>query len=234
MSRALNLADCKAALFDVDGTLVDSVRMIVAGLGDAFEYLFSQRPPEDQIRALIGMPLRTQLALYAPPDTSEAEYDRMAGHCMGRFDAHLDLENPFPEAIRALELCHRNGVKTALVTSKSAPEVEHFRQRFDFLEYVDAIVCATDVARPKPWPDTALAACDALGVAPNEAVFIGDSVHDMRCAKAASVPTIAVTYGSSSHEALAAEDPDCLVGTPEQLLACFTNAFHLTPCHERK
>ncbi len=233
MSRALNLANCRAALFDVDGTLIDSVSTIVAGLGDAFEHFFGNRPDDAAIRGLVGMPLREQFARFAPADTTEAEYALMIGYTIERYGVHGDLERPYNDAIRALQICHRAGVKTALVTSKNSHETELFKTRFDFLEQVDAVICASDVTRPKPWPDSALAACDALGVDPNMAVMVGDSVYDVRCAQAASVAVIAVSYGSSTREALAAEKPDLILDSPGELLVLFEEALHLTPCHER-
>ena len=233
MSGALNLANCKAALFDVDGTLIDSVLTIVAGLGDAYEHLFGNRPSDEKIRSLVGMPLRQQMTLFAPENTTEAEYSRMIGYTVSCYAAHKDLEHPHLDAIKALEVCRRAGLKTALVTSKNSEEVALFKKRFSFSDQVDAIVCASDVERPKPWPDSAIAACTALGVQPSEAVMIGDSLYDVRCAQAASVAMIAVTYGSSPREALEAEMPDLILDSPEQLLAYFEDALHQTPCHER-
>ncbi len=233
MSGALNLATCKAALFDVDGTLIDSVLTIVAGLGDAFEHLFGNRPDDDEIRGLIGMPLRQQMTLFAPEETTEAEYSRMIGYAISCFANHKDLESPYPDAVKALETCQRAGLKTALVTSRNSYEIQLLRESFDFSHHVDAIICASDVERPKPWADSAIAACKALGVQPSESFMIGDSVYDVRCAKAASVATIAVSYGSSPREVLEAEMPDLIIDSPADVLAYFEDAFNLTPCHER-
>lgn len=225
--------DFEAVLFDVDGTLVDSLEMIALGLGDMFERFARVRPPREVILGLIGMPLTTQAGLYfSEPPTPEL-VDEMSNYAMERYDVHRHHERPFDAAIQTLRLCRRQGVRTALVTSKSTAELTSFLLRFEGAEYVDATVCASDVSHPKPHPESALRACELLGVPPSRAAMIGDSTYDIRCAKQAGVAAIAVAYGAGDREVLLREHPDAMFDTPENLLAWVETAFLETPCRER-
>jgi pyrophosphatase PpaX len=227
-------SNMKAVLFDVDGTLVDTLPALIKGLGDAYERFNGWRPSDREIEALIGMPLREQLALFRDEAPGDDELRKMMAFTIDRFEENKDLERFFEPAIQMLRLCIDYGLKTALVTSKSDVELNLFLKRFEEGRRVHTAVCASDVANPKPAPDSALLACERLGVKPEEAIFIGDSVYDMRCGKSAAMPVIAVTYGSGTREALSAEEPDLLLNTPDELLEWAENTILRTPCLEKR
>jgi len=153
---------------------------------------------------------------------------------MSRFEEYKDRERVFPAAIETLKLVHRCGIKTAFVTSKSAPELALFLNRFPAADAVDTMVCASDVVHPKPHPESALLACERLGVSPEHAFLVGDSIYDLRCAKAAGCTPIAVAYGSTPLPTLASEDPAALFETPEDLLAWTEQGLLQATCPERK
>jgi pyrophosphatase PpaX len=157
----------------------------------------------------------------------------MTAYAISRFAFHKNLEQPFRAAVDTLRLCHSQGIKTALVTSKSDVELSELMSRFEGASYVDVTVCASDVVHPKPAPESALRACQMLGVEPSRSVMIGDSVYDMRCAKAARIRTVAVTYGAGLPENLRAESPDLVFGTPEELLSWAESAFLEPTCRGR-
>ncbi len=223
-----------AVLFDVDGTLVDSIEMIVRGLGDTFEEYFHFRPDDEQIRSLIGMPLSKQYGMYMENPPTESQVAEMSQYTLSRFEIHRHIEKWFDSAIDALRLCHENGVKTALVTSKNAEELAAFLPNFPGTQFLYETVCASDVSQPKPDPESALLACKRLGVDPSRAVMVGDSVFDLRCARGAGLSCIAVAYGAGSRESLEAERPDELFDSPEELLAWTKSAFLQTSCAERR
>lgn len=223
----------KAVLFDVDGTLVDSLDMITAGLGDAFEKYGTHRPSNDEIRATIGTPLTSQMLQHQATKPSEEKLAEMINYTMQRYYANVHLEREFGPAVESLFRCHRGGLRTALVTSKNAHELSSFLKRFRGAEAVHVTVCASDVEHPKPAPDAALLACKKLGVEPNEAVMIGDSVFDIRCGRQAGAATVAVLYGSGQRNDLLAEQPDLVIETPEELLHWIEQGL-IAQCPERK
>lgn len=234
MPQGLSLSQFKAALFDVDGTLIDSMGLIVRGLGDTYERFVGHRPSDEEIRSLIGMPLHKQLGLFQDVPPSAERLRKMVEFAMSRFEENADLETSFEESVETLRLCHRAGIKTALVTSKNATELRLFLKRFTSADAVVTAVCASDVHQPKPDPESAILACRRLGVEPHEAVMIGDSVYDLRCARHAGVTAIAVGYGASDRETLLAESPSAFFETPKHLLEWARESLLETSCQERK
>lgn len=219
MPELPSIKEFEAVLFDVDGTLVDSLGTLVKGLGDTFENFNGARPSDQEIRATIGLPLTQQMAMFRDEPPSGRDIQDMAAYAIDRFSDYQHLEFPFAPAVQALKRCKSQGALVALVTSKSAVELAAFLQRFEAADALDATVCASDVQRPKPNPESALLACRRLGVEPSRSVMIGDSVFDIRCAQGAGVAAFAVAYGSTPSEELAREHPDALFDSPESLLA---------------
>lgn len=226
-----SLSDFKAVLFDVDGTLVDSLAALIAGIGDSIEEFTRSRPPEKELRRLIGTPLTHFMARHA---TRQTDVQPMIDRAVDRIEFYADREVYFTAAVETLALCHRMGLRTALVTSKNAAELHHFLNRFEEAKSVDATVCASDVLHPKPNPESIFVASRLLGVRVEDCIFIGDSVYDIQCAQGAGIPCIAVSYGAGLRERLLAQKPDLIVDTPDELLALATEAFVHTSCRERR
>jgi len=226
-----SLSDFRAVLFDVDGTLVDSLAALVAGIGDSIEEFTANRPSEGDIKRLIGTPLTYFMACHAP-DPSDVQ--PMIERAVDRIEFYADREVHFTAAVETLALCHRMGLKTALVTSKNAEELRHFLNRFEEAASVDTTVCASDVAHPKPNPESVFEASRRLGVKVADCIFVGDSVYDIQCAQGAGIPCVAVSYGAGIREMLVAQQPELLLDSPEELLAWASEAFAQTSCREKK
>jgi HAD superfamily hydrolase (TIGR01509 family) len=163
--------------------------------------------------------MRTQIERYLPSSPTAEQLNEMTDYTLSRFDAYVDLEKVFEPAIATLRLCKSMGLGTALVTSKDAKELALFMKRFPGADAVDVTVCASDVSHPKPAPDSALLAASKLDVVTDRALFIGDSIYDMRCARSAGIASVAVGYGSSPQDALLAEHPSLYLESPDALLA---------------
>ncbi|HTQ09596.1 MAG TPA: HAD-IA family hydrolase [Fimbriimonadaceae bacterium] len=223
MPDRLSLASFDAVLFDIDGTLVDSLGMIVPGLGDAIERFAGVRPSDGEIQSIVGLPMRTQIERYLDYSPTDDQLDEMIDYTLARFEAYVDREKFFVPAIETLRLCKRAGLGTALVTSKDAKELAGFLKRFPSADSVDVTVCASDVQHPKPAPDSALLAVSRLNA--TRPILIGDSIYDLRCARDAGVATVAVGYGSATSAVLLAENPDLFIETPDHLLEWAQTTF---------
>ncbi len=230
MPTGTPLPDLRAVLFDVDGTLVDSLLPVVMSIADAVEAHLGSRPADATVLSLIGVPLAGQFRFFGAP---EDLFPAMVEDTIARLEANAHLETRHEGAIETLALAHARGLKVALVTSKSAPEVMPFLERFPHAGLVDTVVCASDVQHPKPSPESARLACARLGVEPHQALMIGDAIYDVRCARDAGVMAVAVAYGAGAREALAAEEPDLMFDTPEALLAWAHTALPDLTCPAR-
>ncbi len=215
MSVATPIARC--ALFDIDGTLIDTVESIVGALHDTYRKHLHIDVPRDDIRASIGLPLKTQVRMYDHLVTTRPDHAAMERDTLTHYERRRHLERPFEGAVAALRALHRAGCVTGLVTSKNAIECAEFLPRFDLLPYVQTAVNSSDTHHPKPYPDPVLEAMRRLGVAPQETVFIGDTVYDIECGQAAGVRVVAVTWGAHPAEMLRAANPWCVVEQPEEL-----------------
>lgn len=204
----------RAILFDVDGTLVDSIPQVVAGLGDTFETFGDLRPSDAEIKAMIGMPLSAQLVRFG---CEKHPTDQLIDYTIERYGVHAHLVSEFSGSTQALMAAYKGGIKTAFVTSRNALELSHLEEAYSGWAFSNAQICASHVPAPKPAPDSAILAMKQLGVEPSETVMIGDSIYDLRCAKSAGIRCGAVLYGSGEREALIAETPDYIFETQNDL-----------------
>lgn len=218
MPNGVSQEPIEAVLFDVDGTLVDSVGGLVLGLSDTFAHYGNPRTHEE-IRALIGVPLVHQMKLAIGDAATESQIQAGIDFTIERYAFHQAGTVMFEESIEALRLLSGSGLRIALVTSKNAAEMNAFWPKFPARDSVDAVVCASDVEHPKPHPESAFEACRRLQADPSRTMMVGDSIYDIRCAKAAGVAAIAVSYGSTDARTLLREHPDGLFESPSALLA---------------
>ncbi|MBV6458223.1 MAG: N-acetylmuramic acid 6-phosphate phosphatase [Fimbriimonadaceae bacterium] len=224
---------CCAVLFDIDGTLADTLDTLIAGLGDGYKFASGIRPSDDEIKSTIGTPLRQQMNLFRAEPLPADKLAEAVAYTIERFHFHAGMSRLFEPAVEALRYCHRQGIPCALVTSKSRPELDRFYTKFPLRDLAVADVCADDVSAPKPNPESAFLACRKLGVQPTSAVWmIGDSVFDIRCGRAAGLSTVAVTYGAGKAPELRAEQPDIVLDEPQDLLEFVQRQFDPSLCLE--
>jgi pyrophosphatase PpaX len=205
-----------ALLFDLDGTLIDSIGLLVECMQYAFEPR-ERRPTVPQWVAGIGTPLRTQLAEWCD---SEADIDDMVARYRVYQDQHLErLTAVFPGVPEVLAWARAEGYPTAIVTSKGRGMTDRSLRHVGLAGAFDSIVTYEETTRHKPLPDPVWLACERLGVAPNRALFVGDSPHDMHAGRAAGSRTGAALWGPFSRDELAPAQPDFWMGSLTDLPA---------------
>lgn len=194
-----------ALLFDLDGTLIDSIGLLL----ECMQYAFQGRertPTTAEWVAGIGTPLRTQLAEWCGGD---ADVEAMVGRYRDYQDLHLErLTSPFPEVLDTIRWARAAGYPTAIVTSKGKGMTKRSLDHVGLGEAFDAVVTFEETSRHKPLPDPVYLALERLGAAPGSALFVGDSPHDMHAGRAAGVKTAAALWGPFSRDELAVASPD--------------------------
>lgn len=204
-------------LFDLDGTLIDSIRLIL----DSYHHTLKTHglPPrtDEEWLAGIGTPLRVVFAEMAQhPEDMEQLISTYRDYNLTHHDSQII---PYVGASELIRRVKAEGFKTGLVTSKNRQGAIRGLRLAGIADHFDVLVCADDVLHPKPHPEPVLKALAALDSRPGDALFIGDSVHDMRCGREAGVFTAAVLWGPFGREHLEASRPDYWLETPGDLLA---------------
>lgn len=221
-----------AFLWDIDGTLIDTTALIVAGLQHVYRTFLRRSLPQDVARGIIGIPLAQQVRILGEPELFGADAEEMEREFVRWYEAHKDQERIIVDAVEALKAGRCAGHPTAVVTSKNRAEIANTLPRLNIGPWVDVVVCAEDVRRPKPHPDPILAALGALSVDGANAIYIGDTVHDARAARDAGVAFCAVTWGAAPKELLIAEKPDLLCEDPASLAAVLGVPSRPEPCRK--
>lgn len=197
MSRSAPIA----VLFDLDGTLVDTVPFILAAVRHAFEG-YGRAPTDAEWIAGIGTPLRVQLASFARrPEDVQPLFDRYRGYWLEHHDRETRC---FPGALEVVEALSREGHPIGIVTAKIEQGAYRTLRHTGLLPYVGAVVGADSCANAKPHPEPVLLALSRLGYPPSEAVLVGDSPHDVAAARAAGAIAVAALWGACGRDALAA------------------------------
>ena len=201
----------KAVIFDLDGTLLDSVPNIML----SFEHTLKQMQlpfNESLLRGLIGVPTEGQGNLLAG-DRKE-EYSQVYRDFY-RSLPHAPLFEGTKEML--IELGNR-GFSRALVTSKIAGSARKNLVTLGVDDYFDLLIGADDVINPKPHAEPLLTALDKLSINKDEAVYVGDSSFDIDCAKGAGVRVIGVSWGARTKEDLIKMNPDLVVDSWDEML----------------
>lgn len=206
----------KTYLFDLDGTLLDSIDLIL----ESFHHTarVHRRPERTDAHWLagIGTPLRVQLSQMA---SSEEELDALLDTYRDyNLEHHDKMAKPYPGVVEVVKTLHRKEAKLGLVTSKLSRGAIRGLRLLGLQEEFRVRICADDVVHGKPHPEPVLKALAALDALPSEAVFIGDSDHDIAAGRQAGVETAAVSWGPFAREALEAAGPSRWIESPEELL----------------
>ena len=199
-----------AALFDFDGTLVDTTEMIHQGMRHAASTVLGREDiPRETLLANVGQPLPRQMELI---DAEHAEL-LLEAYRQHHEENHDALIREFPGIEASLSRLRSSGTKVAVVTSKRQTSVEMALKNFPGLRnVVDRFVTMEDTTEHKPHPEPLLRGLELLGGVPkDEAAYVGDSPFDVEAARAAGLTSVAVSWGAFSEERLREAEPDHLV-----------------------
>jgi pyrophosphatase PpaX len=194
----------RALLCDLDGTLIDSIDLLLDSMEAAFAGR-TRRPTRAEWTAGIGTPLRTQLAAWSE-DVDDIEL--LVERYRRWQDVHLERDtHAYPHVVDVLTPLRADGVRTAIVTSKGKGMTARSLTHVGLASLFDAIVTYEDTERHKPDAAPVQHALARLAIPPERAIFLGDSPHDVHAGNAASVRTIAAEWGPFSRATLAAANP---------------------------
>lgn len=204
-----------AALFDLDGTLIDSLQVYYKGINEIFKR--------------VGLPPVKKETVFGIMREGKSPWDSLIPHGLENkkellkhchavdneiwiriYEKEADL---FPNTGETLKKIQAAGIKIGIVTSgwEANDEIKKLLIKRGVYSLIDVIITKTDVIKAKPAPDPILACIDRLGLTPKECLYVGDAPSDIVAGKAAGVMTVGVLSGVSDYERLAKEKPSLII-----------------------
>jgi pyrophosphatase PpaX len=197
-------ARIEAVLFDLDGTLIDTVALILSSFRYATERVLGEVLPDEELMRNVGVPLARQMREF-----SHAHAEELLTVYRQHNAAHHDhAVREYPGTEEVLERLKADGVPMGVVTSKGAPMAWRGLRLFRLQRFFPVVVTADDVDRHKPDPDPVVHAAEALGVDVTRCAYVGDSPHDMQAAISAGAVSVAALWGAFSAAEVLAPGPD--------------------------
>lgn len=204
-----------AILFDLDGTLIDSIELILGSMRHAFAKCRRPVPSDAEWLTGVGTPLPSMFRKYVMQDTEVAEL--IAAYREHQLVHHDALVRCYDEVADTLEILAHRGHPMAVVTSKSDALARRGLEHAGILRFFTSIVGFDSTTRHKPHPEPVLTALERLGYESFEAAFVGDSVHDVEAGNAAGVVTVAALWGPFTRDQVAAANPRVFAERPGTL-----------------
>ncbi|MGH7538020.1 MAG: HAD-IA family hydrolase [Gemmatimonadales bacterium] len=202
-------------LFDLDGTLIDSIELILRSYRHTMRAHRGMEPPDDVWMEGLGTPLWVQFRRWSD-DASEIQA-MVATYREYNLAHHDDLVRPYDGIVSEVRRLRDAGKSLGLVTSKMRGGALKGLRLAGIEDAFAVVIGADDVTHPKPHPEPVLLALQRLDRPAAEAVFIGDSRHDLECGRAAGVKTAAVLWGPFDRAHLEDLDPDYWLERPADI-----------------
>ncbi|MEU5312172.1 HAD family hydrolase [Streptomyces sp. NPDC021562] len=213
----------RAAVFDVDGTLVDTNHLHVTTWWEAFRQA-GHDVTMHAVHHSVGLGSGDLVARLLGDDRDTGQDDDLDAAHKALYGQFFDRLAPLPGAGELLRRLHRDGWKVVLATSASGPELAALRRAIDADDAIDATASAEDVARGKPAPEPVERALELAGVPADRAVFVGDTVWDMQAGTKAGVRCVGLLCGGIPRSDLVAAGAEEIYADPADLLASLADS----------
>lgn len=214
----------RLVMFDLDGTLMDSVPDLAAAVDKMLMLLGREPAGIARVRDWVGNGSRVLVRRALAGGLEHAGVaDEMADEALALFmQAYAgghELTTVYPGVRECLDWLREREVKLAIITNKPAQFIEPLLEEKGLAGYFQWLVGGDTLPQQKPDPAALFWVMDKAGVAPEESLFVGDSRNDVRAAKAAAVPCVALTYGYNHGDPIADEQPALVLDDLRELVA---------------
>lgn len=209
------------ALFDLDGTVLDTYAPILESMRYATKMVFGEALSDSKLVSMVGQPLVTQMQAFAAERGCGSEVaDELTRVYRKYNERDLDEKSfPFPGVPEAIASLKNAGFTVGVVTSKRAVLATKSLKAHGLFDAFACVNGAEDSTAHKPDPDPLLTAAKKLGVSPDRCVYVGDSPYDLQAAHAANMPCVGVTWGKFfGRDILLEQMPSVLIASPEELV----------------
>ena len=220
-------------LFDLDGTLVDSVHDLAHAADEMMHALGHEAPGEARVRTWVGNGIERLvhrcLTGHMNDDAPGAEFETALALFTASYDRHNgEHARVYDGVAQGLAAARAIGARLGCVTNKSRRFTEPLLARLGLATRFDIVVSGDSTPHKKPSPDPLLHAAAALGVEPRDTVFVGDSLNDVRAARAAGMRVFCVSYGYNHGHDIRDASPDAVMDSLAELEGL------LSPCRSER
>ncbi|MEU8591693.1 HAD family hydrolase [Streptomyces sp. NPDC048664] len=213
----------RAAVLDVDGTLVDTNHLHVVTWWEAFRQA-GHRVSTHAIHRAIGLGSEDLVAHLLGDDTARDEAEGLSAAHKVLYGEYVERLAALPDAGSLLRRLAGEGWTVVLATSAGGEELSALRRALDADDAIGATASADDVAEGKPAPEPVERALELAGVPAERAVFVGDTVWDMRAGSRAGVRCVGLLCGGIPRRDLEEAGAGAVFGDPAHLLASLSSS----------
>lgn len=204
----------KYIVFDFDGTLIDSNKLIDMTLKETSLKVLNKEINKEKIDEVWGKVLIEQMK-----DLDLDKVEELSDYYRKYYNEHRDEFTYIFQGIKEmLEILSDMKIKLSIVTNKGRSGLDHGLEMFEIGKYFDITLAKSDVVNKKPHPEGLFKIMDFYGAKKEEVLFVGDSIHDIECGKNAGVDTVLVKWTVIDLDTLLKENPTYLIEKPEELI----------------
>ena len=208
----------KAIIFDLDGTLLDTLKDLQEGTNYALRVNGMPERTLDEIRRFVGSGARKLIERVIPGCEKEGVYEKVMGDFAFYYKEHCkDNTAPYPGIMELLKELKRRGYALGVVSNKPDFAVQELIPEY-FPDIFSSVTGERKGVAKKPAPDLIWEAMKKLNASKEESVYIGDSEVDIEAAKNAGLPCISVAWGFKGREFLKEHNAEMIVDAPEEIL----------------
>jgi HAD superfamily hydrolase (TIGR01509 family) len=209
----------KAVIFDIDGTLVDSVDLHAESWARTFSH-FGYDVPEADVRFQIGKGGDQLLPQMLGQGTADDKGPAMADFRADLFKReYLSRVRPFPQVPDLFRHIRAQGQRIALASSAKGDELQTYKEIAGITDLVDAETSSDDAEKSKPYPDIFAAALERLGLPPEQVMVVGDTHYDAEAAGKAGIASVGLLCGGFPESVLRKAGCIAIYRDPAALLA---------------
>lgn len=208
----------KNYIFDLDGTLLDTLEDLAVAVNHALKKMNYPVRTLDEVRSFIGNGVKMLIRRSVPSEVGEAECEKTLKLYNEYYFAHIaDCTRPYDGIEELLNTLKENGCRLAVVSNKSDKLTQKVI-KICFGDAFDAVAGQKEDVKPKPDPEAVYGVMEILGAEKGDTVFIGDSDIDVKTAHNAGLPCIGVTWGNRSREVLVENGADFIADSAAEIL----------------